>query len=79
MYYVYILKSIKDGSSYVGVTKNLKKRIEEHNYNGPKFTSSKRPYKIIWYAVFLDKRQAYQFEKYLKTGSGIAFLRRHLI
>jgi predicted GIY-YIG superfamily endonuclease len=79
MYYVYILKSIRDGSNYIGVTKDLRKRIKEHNYKGLKFTTQKRPYKIIWYSVFKDKIKAYRFEKYLKTGSGIAFLRKHLI
>jgi len=79
MYYVYILKSILDGSNYIGVTKDLRKRVKEHNYKGSKFTTSKRPYKIIWYAAFVNKIKAYQFEKYLKTGSGIAFLNRHLI
>ncbi len=71
MYFVYILKDCNKGSTYVGITKDLIKRIKEHN--------SKRPYKIIWYSVFGDKIKAYKFEKYLKTGSGIAFLRKHLI
>ncbi|MGB2762106.1 MAG: GIY-YIG nuclease family protein [Minisyncoccales bacterium] len=79
MHYVYILKSVKDGSNYIGVTKDLSKRIREHNSIGLKFTTTKRPYKIIWYSTFLDKVKAYRFEKYLKTGSGIAFLRKHLI
>jgi putative endonuclease len=79
MYYVYILKSLKDGSSYVGTTIDLRKRLQEHNARGIKFTTSRQPYKIIWYSAFGDKMKAYHFEKYLKTGSGIAFLRKHLI
>jgi len=71
MYFVYILKCCNNSSTYVGITKDLIKRIKEHN--------SKRPYKIIWYSAFKDKIKAYKFEKYLKTGSGIAFLRKHLI
>ncbi len=79
MYYVYILKSLKDGSNYIGVTTDLRKRLQEHNSKGYKFTTAKHPYKIIWYSVFKDKTRAYKFEKYLKTGSGTAFLRKHLI
>ncbi len=79
MYYVYILKSDKDCSMYVGVTTDLIKRIKEHNSKGMKFTDSRRPYRIVWYAVFSDKIKAYKFERYLKTGSGIAFSRKHLI
>ena len=79
MYYVYILKSCKDGSNYVGIATDLRKRIKEHNCRSNKFTDYKRPYKLIWYSTFLDKIKAYKFEKYLKTGSGIAFLRKHLI
>jgi len=71
MYFVYILKNRNNGSTYVGITKDLIKRFKEHNY--------KKPYQIVWYSVFSDKIKAYRFEKYLKTGSGIAFLRKHLI
>jgi len=79
MYYVYILKSLRDGSNYIGITTDLRKRLQEHNFKGLKFTTAKQPYKVIWYSAFLDKIKAYKFEKYLKTGSGIAFLRKHLI
>jgi putative endonuclease len=78
-YYVYIIQSLKDKSLYTGITTNLKKRLEMHNYGGSKYTSKKLPYKLIWYSSFLDKYKAYKFEKYLKTGSGIAFLKKHLI
>jgi len=61
MYYVYILRSQKDKSIYIGVTTNLKKRVREHNSRGLKFTTSKRPYKLIWYSVFPNKVKAYQF------------------
>jgi len=79
MYYVYILRSYKDSSLYIGITRNLQKRIKEHNFGGSKFTTSRRPYRIIWYAVFADKTKAYSFETYLKSGSGIAFSKKHLV
>ena len=79
MYYVYILKSYLDDSKYIGATKNLKRRLDEHNYGGVKYTRSKKPYKIIWYSCFENKEKAYSFEKYLKSSSGMAFRNKRLI
>jgi predicted GIY-YIG superfamily endonuclease len=79
MHYVYILQSEKDKSKYIGVTGDLKKRIREHNSGNAKYSSSKRPYRLIWYCAFLDKMKAYSFEKYLKSSSGHAFLNKRFI
>lgn len=79
MYYVYILKSQKDGSRYIGVTEDLKRRIYEHNSGGAKYSSAKRPFVLLWYSAFAEKQTAYKFEKYLKSSSGYAFTKKHLI
>ena len=79
MFYVYILKSAKDDSKYIGTTKDLKNRLEEHNRLETVSNKSKAPYKIIWYCAFREKERAYEFEKYLKSGSGYAFTNKHLI
>ena len=79
MYYVYILKSQKDDSRYIGITKNLKRRIQEHNSGSAKYSNSKRPYKLIWYCAFGDKQKAYNFEKYLKSSSGYAFTKKRFL
>jgi len=79
MYYVYILKSKKDYSRYIGVTQDLKRRISEHNSGSAKYSNSKRPYKLIWYCVFPNKKRAYDFEQYLKSSSGYAFTKKRLI
>ncbi len=79
MYYVYILQNQKDKSCYIGVTKNLKRRIKEHSDGGVKFTSSKKLYRLVWYCAFLNKHKALDFEKYLKHGSGHAFARKRLL
>ncbi|MEK7576800.1 MAG: GIY-YIG nuclease family protein [Patescibacteria group bacterium] len=78
MYYVYILKSLKDDSKYVGTTTDLKKRLAAHNSGGNKYSSSKKPFRLIWYCAFSDEKKAYDFEKYLKSGSGFAFARKRL-
>ncbi|MBI2025311.1 GIY-YIG nuclease family protein [Candidatus Kaiserbacteria bacterium] len=79
MYYVYILQSQKDDSRYIGVTADLKKRLYQHNAGISTYSNKKRPYKIIWYAAFISKETAYAFEKYLKSSSGYAFTKKHLI
>ncbi|NOY35873.1 MAG: GIY-YIG nuclease family protein [bacterium] len=79
MHYVYILKSEKDGSYYKGITQNLKIRIQNHNNGSAEYSSSKKPYKLVWYCAFPKKEDALRFEKYLKHGSGHAFAKKHLI
>lgn len=79
MYYVYILQSQKDGSRYFGVTTDLKKRLYQHNAGQTVYSNKKRPYKLIWYSAFVNKEKAYAFEKYLKSSSGYAFTKKHLI
>lgn len=79
MYYVYILKSEIDNSRYIGVSIDLKRRLKEHNSGLSEYCNSKRPYQIIWCCVFANKKKAYEFELYLKSGSGFAFTKKHLI
>jgi len=78
MYYVYIIQSKKDYGYYTGRTKNLQRRLKDHNQGLVKYTSSKRPYIIIWYCGFTNKDKSIAFEKYLKSGSGHAFARKRL-
>lgn len=79
MFYAYIIKSEKDGSYYYGSTADLKKRLSEHNNCKSKYTSSKIPYRLIWYGAFENKQKALDFEKYLKSSSGHAFSRKRLL
>jgi len=79
MHFVYILQSQKDGSLYVGSTENIKQRVAGHNGGKSKYSSSKRPYVLKWFCAFATKQQALKFEKYLKQGSGFAFVRKHLL
>ncbi|MCK4387001.1 MAG: GIY-YIG nuclease family protein [Candidatus Pacebacteria bacterium] len=79
MQYVYILQSQKDKSYYIGSSSNLKNRLLAHNQHTVKSTKAKTPYKLIWYCAFINKETALNFEKYLKTGSGIAFCRKRFL
>jgi predicted GIY-YIG superfamily endonuclease len=79
MHYVYIIKSLRDGSHYTGTTINLRRRLYEHNEGMSPPTKGRIPYHLVWYSAFTDEQIAIQFEKYLKTGSGIAFARKRLV
>ncbi|MCD4724612.1 MAG: GIY-YIG nuclease family protein [Bacteroidales bacterium] len=78
MWYVYILKC-SDNSHYTGCTNNLFDRIIRHNKGQIHYTKDKLPVKLLTYIVFMDKYQAYNFERYLKSGSGMAFRNKRLI
>ncbi|MCA9392377.1 GIY-YIG nuclease family protein [candidate division WWE3 bacterium] len=69
-YYVYVLQSIKDKSLYIGFTEDLKRRLNEHNSGKNISTKKSLPHKIIFYEAFLDKSDALNREKYLKSGWG---------
>jgi len=79
MFYTYILQSQKDKTYYIGSSGDLKKRVRTHNQKGAKYSSSKAPFKLIWYGAFDSKARSIEFEKYLKTGSGFAFRNKRLI
>ena len=81
MEYVYILRSKKDGTKiYIGITNNLKRRLREHSVSSSNhYTYRFAPGELETYLVFQNKRLVKEFEAYLKTHSGRAFLRRRLI
>jgi predicted GIY-YIG superfamily endonuclease len=77
MYYVYVLEC-NDGKPYTGCTSNLKERIHRHQNGQVPATVKRLPVKLISYFAFLAKHTAFNFEKYLKSGSGRAFVKKHL-
>ena len=78
MYYVYILKSNKDNSLYIGYTTNLKQRFSDHNNGLSLFTKNKRPYKLIFYEAFSNRVDAKDRENYLKSGWGLRSIKKLL-
>lgn len=77
-YYVYILWC-GDGKPYIGCTDNLKDRIVRHQKGQVTATKDRLPVKLITYFAFSNKYAAFNFEKYLKSGSGRAFIKKHKI
>ena len=78
MYYTYVLQSEKDSGFYVGFTKDLKLRFEQHNGGQIDSTKNRRPLKIIYYEGCLNQADATKREKYLKTYNGKRFLHNRL-
>ena len=78
MYYVYVLKSVKDNKLYIGKTKNLKRRFKEHNNGQVPATKTRRPLKLIFYEAFLDSKDAGRDELFFKTGYGREVLKEKL-
>ena len=78
MYYVYIIRSEKDGSFYTGMTSDVDRRLQEHNRSDTKTTRSKKPWKVVYSQEFPTRAEARKYEKYLKTGSGREFRKQIL-
>ena len=78
MKYVYILESLDSEHFYIGIADDLRARLTKHNAGEVTHTSKYRPWRIKTYVAFSDERQAFAFEKYLKSGSGRAFAKKRL-
>ena len=78
MQFVYILKC-NDDDLYIGCTENLELRLERHRKGSVPATAGRLPVELITYTAFKNKYNAFEFEKYLKSGSGHAFINKHLI
>ena len=77
-FYVYILRSRKDGSLYIGHTNNLARRILQHNSRGKKtYTSSRGPWDLVHFEVYSSRIQAVRRELFLKSHAG-AFEKKKL-
>jgi len=80
MHYVYLLKSQSHpAQTYIGSTSDLRQRLKEHNEGHSPQTAKFRPWTLIAYIALTEEGTAIAFEKYLKSGSGRAFTKRHLL
>ena len=70
MYFVYILKSQKNGRLYTGSTNNLNDRLRRHNAGESKATRHTRPFDLLYYESFLSRTEAVRRERCFKTGKG---------
>ena len=76
--FVYVLRSDRDPSRhYVGRATDVDQRLDWHNAGPCGYTRQHRPWSIVVSLEFPDEPAAAHFEKYLKSGSGRAFAKRH--
>lgn len=79
MYYVYVLKSCKNSSQYIGFTEKFPhQRLHEHNYRSSTYTRNNGPYKLIYCEEHSEKVVAQKRELFLKSGNGRRFLKKKL-
>ena len=62
---------------YVGIASDPRARLAWHNAGPCGFTVANRPWSLVVSIEFQSERQALRFERYLKSGSGRAFAKRH--
>lgn len=78
MHYVYVLRSKKDNKNYIGYTKNLKLRFEQHTKGLVSSTQDRKPLTLIYYEACLNQQDATHREKYFKTSYGRLFIKKRL-
>ena len=77
-YYVYILQSTVDKQFYTGYTKDINKRVAEHNSGKVKSTKERRPLKLIYWEGCLNQQDATRREKYHKTAWGKRYIKNRI-
>ncbi|MFH1522575.1 MAG: GIY-YIG nuclease family protein [Patescibacteria group bacterium] len=79
MYYLYLLRSLKDKKFYIGYTSDLKIRYKQHNKGEVKSTKHRRPLALIYYEAYSSGRLAERRETNLKKyGSAYTSLLKRL-
>lgn len=76
MYYVYILRSIKNGKPYTGSTGSIVRRLAEHNAGQSKSTRLNRPFELVYKESYTTRSEAVRRELFFKTGKGRELLKR---
>ena len=69
MFYVYLLRSVKDKKLYIGYSANLKRRISEHNSSKSRSTKLRRPFELVYYEAYKAESDARKREAMLKEFS----------
>ena len=76
--YVYVLRSLKDHQFYVGLTRDLPLRVQQHNKGLVTSTKNRVPFKLVHWEGCLSESDAAQREKYLKSAWGKRYIKTRL-
>ncbi len=69
MFFMYILKSLKDGKLYIGSTNDIRRRFKEHNSGIVQSTKSRMPLKLVYFEGYTVEEEARHRESNLKLGA----------
>ncbi|MBI2121473.1 MAG: GIY-YIG nuclease family protein [Candidatus Wildermuthbacteria bacterium] len=77
-YFVYVLRSERDGRCYTGITDNPERRLRQHNKGNSATPSTKNrgPFVLMHKERVANRCIARKREKYLKSGIGREFLKK---
>ena len=78
MWYVYVLQSLVNKKYYTGYTKDIERRLTEHNSGKTKYTRSTIPFELVYKEIYNTSLEAARREKFLKSGKGREFLKSKL-
>lgn len=70
MYYVYVIKSLRTGEFYKGLTSNLEKRLHDHALGKTVSTRFRLPIELVHVELCETREIARNLEKYFKSGFG---------
>jgi putative endonuclease len=78
MQYTYVIKSQKSGFLYTGYTKDLRKRLFQHNHDKSTYTKGRGPFDLIYYEACIHEEDARSRELFLKSGMGKRYITNRL-
>jgi len=76
VFYVYVVRSQKDGRLYTGTTADLRRRLAEHNSGKTNSLRGRRPVKLVYTEEYSTRAEALIRERYFKTPEGGALKKR---
>ena len=78
MYYTYLLRSVPSPEkTYIGTTKDMPLRLQEHNAGEVVHSADNKPWKLVAFTGFNDNDKAVAFKTFLKSGPGRIFAKKH--
>ena len=73
--FVYVLRSINFERNYIGFSRNVARRLRQHNSGKTKSTKPFLPWKVLFFEEFSSKEEAIKREKFLKSGKGREYIK----
>jgi putative endonuclease len=75
--FVYVLRSLRDGRRYIGLSASVEERLKQHNTGKVKSTKSRKPFVLVHQELFANLAEARKRELYYKSSAGRSHLTEH--